>query len=87
MKNFFSFETMYVRITFIIILLTTYLVPRHGELDGFGYPFAYINFPSGRVGITIFRSTYVNILYLFLDFILIYMAVKIFCEAAKKIFK
>lgn len=87
MKKFFSFETMYIRITFIIILLTTYLVPRHGELDGFGFPFAYINFPSGKVGITIFRSTSVNILYLIFDFILIYVAVKIICEAAKKIFK
>lgn len=86
MKKFFSFETLYVRITLIIILLTTYLVPRHGELDGFGYPFAYINFPTGEVGISLFRSTYVNILYLFLDFILIYTVVKIIGEFEKNLF-
>lgn len=90
-KRKIRLNSLYIKLTSIILFITTWFCPyndRQYEAHGiksFGMPFAYLDFPDNVIKDSLWSSTGINLLYLYLDFVIIYYIVKFVGTVFKKI--
>lgn len=83
MKKLYGFETIPFRITCFLLCMITFFLPANIAIynftsceKAFGYPIAYLCFPQNKITSSIINSVGINLLALFLDYIIIYFVVK-----------
>jgi hypothetical protein len=93
MKELLKFEKIYFKISVVFICITTFFLPYNNAVynatsseKGFGYPIAYVCFPTGQITSSLFHSVGINILALYLDYMIFYIIVKIIGKLIVRVF-
>lgn len=92
-KNKERLNSFYIKMTIIILLVTTWVCPYNSRqymaqgVKSFGIPFAYLAFPDHVIKDSLWGSTGINLLFLYLDFAIIYNIVKYVGKLINKIWK
>lgn len=78
MKAMAESKPIYTKLTITFVIIATWFFPGSPSSDGygmvFGYPFKYLTFYE--IGNTLWNSTGVNLLFLYLDYYIIFYVIK-----------
>ena len=55
----------------------TFFAPRDPENYGYGVPFSFLYFPSGKLKETLFHSIFIDLSALLFDFIIFYFIIRV----------